>query len=39
MSAVALNQPFSLFFGAGIVLIPVIFECMRAPPVPAGKGG
>ena len=39
MPAVVLNQPFGLFFGAGIVLIPVIFECVRAPPVPAGKDG
>ncbi|GJH97598.1 hypothetical protein ECZC10_54460 [Escherichia coli] len=38
-SAVVLNQPFGLFFSAGIVLIPVIFECVRAPPVPAGKDG
>ena len=37
--AVTLNQPFSLFFGAGVVLIPVRFECMRTPPVPAGKDG
>ncbi|AEZ40504.1 hypothetical protein ECO55CA74_09590 [Escherichia coli O55:H7 str. RM12579] len=37
--AVTLNQPFSLFFGAGVVLIPVRFECMRTPPVPAGRGG
>ncbi|EGJ02448.1 hypothetical protein SB359474_0760 [Shigella boydii 3594-74] len=39
VSAVALNQPFSLFFGAGVVLIPVRFECMRTPPVPAGRRG
>ncbi|BEB33592.1 hypothetical protein VEE40_08680 [Escherichia coli] len=38
-SAVVLNQPFGLFFSAGIVLIPVIFEYMRAPPMPAGKDG
>ena len=38
-SAVVMNQPFGLFFSAGIVLIPVIFECMRTPPVPAGRGG
>ncbi len=37
--AVTLNEPFSLFFGAGVVLIPVRFECMRTPPVPAGRGG
>ena len=37
--AVVMNQPFGLFFSAGIVLIPVIFECMRTPPVPAGRGG
>jgi hypothetical protein len=35
--AVTLNEPFSLFFGAGVVLIPVRFECMRTPPVPAGR--
>ncbi|MCX3664830.1 hypothetical protein J5I13_23670, partial [Escherichia coli] len=38
-SAVVLNQPLGLFFGAGIVLIPVIFECVRTPPVPDGKVG
>ena len=38
-SAVVMDQPFGLFFSAGIVLIPVIFECMRTPPVPAGRGG
>ncbi len=27
-----MNTPFGLFFSAGIVLIPVIFECMRTPP-------
>ena len=37
-SAVVMNQPFGLFFSTGIVLIPVIFECVRTPPVPAGKG-
>lgn len=36
--AVRMNQPFGLFFSTGIVLIPVIFECVRTPPVPAGKG-
>lgn len=38
-SAVVLNQPFSLFFGAGVMLIPVIFECVRTPLVPAGTDG
>lgn len=38
-SAVVMNQPFGLFFSAGIVLIPVIFECVRTQPVPAGKVG
>ena len=38
-SAVVLNQPFGLFFSAGVMLIPVIFECVRTPPVPAGKDG
>ncbi|KXL37677.1 hypothetical protein AXH18_23445 [Escherichia coli] len=38
-SAVVMNQPFGLFFSAGIVLIPVIFECVRTPPLPAGRGG
>lgn len=38
-SAVVLNQPFDLFFSAWIMLEPVIFECMRTPPVPAGKVG
>ena len=38
-SAVVMNQPFGLFFSAGVVLIPVIFECVRTPPVPAGKDG
>lgn len=37
--AVTLNQPFGLFFSAWIMLEPVIFECMRTPPVPAGKVG
>lgn len=37
--AVTLNQPFDLFFSAWIMLEPVIFECMRTPPVPAGKVG
>ena len=37
--AVVLNQPFGLFFSAGVMLVPVIFECMRTPPVPAGKVG
>ncbi|EZE16923.1 hypothetical protein BX14_04295 [Escherichia coli O45:H2 str. 2009C-3686] len=36
--AVVMNQPFGLFFSAGIVLIPVIFECVRTPPLPAGRG-
>ncbi|EZA21949.1 hypothetical protein BW74_26380 [Escherichia coli O45:H2 str. 01-3147] len=36
--AVTLNEPFGLFFSAGIVLIPVIFECVRTPPLPAGRG-
>ena len=38
-SAVVLNQPFGLFFSAWIMLEPVRFECMRTPPVPAGKDG
>ena len=38
-SAVVLNQPFGLFFSAWIMLEPVRFECMRTPPVPAGKVG
>ncbi|OWE09412.1 hypothetical protein A8M49_26050 [Escherichia coli] len=38
-SAVVLNQPFGLFFSAWVMLEPVIFECMRTPPVPAGKVG
>lgn len=38
-SAVVLNQPFGLFFSAGIVLIPVRFECMKTPSAPAGKDG
>ncbi|CAD5529470.1 Uncharacterised protein [Escherichia coli] len=38
-SAVVMNQPFGLFFSAGVMLVPVIFECMRTPPVPAGKVG
>lgn len=37
--AVVLNQPLGLFFSAGVMLIPVIFECVRTPPVPAGSGG
>ncbi|MDT5385440.1 hypothetical protein ANLFBCOP_003873 [Escherichia coli] len=37
--AVTLNQPFGLFFSAWGVLVPVRFECMRTPPVPAGRGG
>ncbi len=37
--AVVLNQPFGLFFSAWVMLVPVIFECMRTPPVPAGKVG
>ena len=37
--AVVMNQPFGLFFSAGVMLIPVIFECVRTPPVPAGKVG
>ncbi len=37
--AVTLNQPFSLFFGAGVVLIPVRFECVKTPSAPAGKDG
>ncbi|OVD01197.1 hypothetical protein UQ13_10470, partial [Escherichia coli] len=37
--AVALNQPFGLFFSAWGVPEPVRFECMRTPPVPAGKDG
>ncbi|ANW43567.1 hypothetical protein ACP62_26055 [Escherichia coli] len=37
--AVALNQPFGLFFSAWVMLEPVRFECMRTPPVPAGKDG
>ncbi len=39
VSAVVLNQPFGLFFSAWIMLEPVRFECMRTPPVPAGKVG
>ncbi|AOM57679.1 hypothetical protein BCV59_26190 [Escherichia coli] len=35
--AVTLNYPFSLFFSAWIMLEPVRFECVRMPPVPAGK--
>ena len=38
-SAVVLYQPFGLFFSAGVMLIPVIFECVRTPPVSAGRGG
>ncbi|EFF3876447.1 hypothetical protein B6115_005638, partial [Escherichia coli] len=38
-SAVVLNQPLGLLFGAGVVLIPVRFERMRTPPVPDGKVG
>lgn len=38
-SAVVLYQPFGLFFSAGGMLIPVIFECVRTPPVSAGRGG
>ncbi|AEZ40105.1 hypothetical protein ECO55CA74_07535 [Escherichia coli O55:H7 str. RM12579] len=38
-SAVVLNQPFGLFFSAWGVPEPVRFECMRTPPVPAGKDG
>ncbi len=38
-SAVALNQPFGLFFSAWGMLVPVSFECMRTPPVPDGKVG
>ena len=37
--AVVLNQPFGLFFSAWVMLVPVIFECMRTQPVPAGKVG
>ena len=37
--AVTLNEPFGLFFSAWGMLVPVIFECMRTPPVPAGKVG
>ncbi len=37
--AVTLNQPFSLFFSAWGMLVPVRFEYMRTPPVPAGRGG
>lgn len=39
VSAVVLNQPFGLFFSAGVMLEPVRFKCMRAPPMPAGKDG
>lgn len=38
-SAVVLNQPFGLFFGTWVMLVPVIFECMRMPPVQDGKVG
>lgn len=38
-SAVVMNQPFGLFFSAWIMLEPVRFECIRTPPVPAGKVG
>ena len=38
-SAVVLNQPFGLFFSAGVMLIPIILECVRTPPLPAGKDG
>ncbi|EIH53279.1 hypothetical protein EC32608_2177 [Escherichia coli 3.2608] len=37
--AVTLNEPFGLFFSAWGMLVPVRFECMRTPPVPAGKDG
>ena len=38
-SAVVLNQPFGLFFSAGVMLEPVRFESAGTPPVPAGKDG
>ncbi len=36
-SAIALNQPFGLFFSAWVMLEPVRFECVRTPTVRAGK--
>ncbi|CTY97531.1 Uncharacterised protein [Escherichia coli] len=38
-SAVILNQPLGLFFSALVMLVPVIFECVRAPSVSAGRVG
>lgn len=38
-SAVVLNQPFGLFFSAGVMLEPVRFESAGTPPVPADKDG
>ena len=37
--AVTLNEPFGLFFSALVMLVPVIFECVRAPSVSAGRVG
>lgn len=37
--AVTLDQPFGLFFSAWVMLEPVRFECVRTPPVPAGRVG